>query len=50
MRLRQYDGYLYEEDVYDPQLRSLLVEDDVMSPEEDGFMQGYMDAEQGVEG
>ncbi|MAG73257.1 hypothetical protein CL620_03015 [archaeon] len=33
----------FHEGVYGQQRRVLLVEDDMMSPEEDGFMQGYED-------
>ncbi len=38
------DRYNEEEDVYGESSRHELVEDDEMSAEEAGFMQGYMEA------
>ena len=39
-----YEDEFEEEDVYGSSARSLLVEDEEISPAEDGFMMGYMDA------
>ena len=33
-----------EEEIYDEEGREEMVDDDEVSPEEDGFMQGYDDA------
>lgn len=38
------DRYDEEEDVYGEDSREGLVEDDQLTPEEDGFMQGYMES------
>lgn len=38
------DRYRDEEDVYGEDSREELVEDDQLTPEEDGFMQGYMES------
>jgi hypothetical protein len=39
--IMQIEEQWFHEGVYGQQRRILLVEDDMMSPEEDGFMQGY---------
>ncbi len=38
------DRYGDEEDVYGERSRQELVDDDEMSPEEEGFMKGYMES------
>jgi len=38
------DRYNEEEDVYGEMSREELVDDDQLTPEEAGFMQGYMEA------
>lgn len=41
------DGYNDEEDVYGEGSREELVEGDELTPEEAGFMQGYMEDQDG---
>ena len=38
------DRYNHDEDVYGEESREDMVDDDEMSPEEAGFMRGYMEA------
>jgi hypothetical protein len=38
------DDWVDEDDIYSGKTRKLLVEDDELSPEEDGFMEGYEEA------
>jgi hypothetical protein len=40
-RVRKVEDDWVEEDIYSEKARWLLVEDDEMSAEEDGFMEGY---------
>ena len=39
------DDKTIESDVYSEKARMLLIEDDELTPEEEGFMEGYEEAE-----
>lgn len=40
-RMRKGENDIDDEDVYSHEARDMMVEDDEMSPEEEGFMDGY---------
>ena len=42
----KHEGKETDETIYDGEARSDLVEDDEMSPHEEGFMQGYEEADE----
>jgi hypothetical protein len=44
-RPEEVKDWVNEEDFYSEEARVLLVEDDELSPEESGFMQGYEEAQ-----
>ena len=44
-RPEEIQEWVNKEDFYSEEARILLVEDDELSPEESGFMQGYEEAE-----